>query len=261
MKNAQLCKTRAKFMDQLNENHCLALYDYMLEIQFWIKDKKGRYMHVNQGLLKNYALKSLEQVIGKTDFDLSADYLADRYVNIDKRVMEEDLVIANEIELVGQYDGIVNWYSTTKMPLKNSQGEIIGTAGYNYELSSGQVSHAIYGEMGEIIDYIKDNIERSITVGELAEKACLSVSALERQFKKRFKIPPLQYVKRLRLNMSCELLMTTDKSISEIALECGFCDHSYMTKTFTKTIGMSPRKYRNKFWGSNIDNSTNTHFI
>ena len=252
---------RKGFMDQLNENHCLALYDYMLDIQFWIKDRESRYMHVNQGLLKNYGLKSIGEVIGKTDFDVSADYLATRYVEVDKRVMKEGIVIANEVELVGQYDGIVNWYSTTKMPLRNSSGEIIGTAGYNHELSSGQVSHAIYGEMGEIIDFIKENLERSITVGELAEKACLSISALERQFKKRFKIPPLQYVKRLRLNMSCELLMTTDKSISEIALECGFCDHSYMTKTFTKTIGMSPRKYRNKFWGSNIDHASSTHFI
>ena len=248
-------------MDQLDENNCLALYDYMLEIQFWIKDKDSRYMHVNQGLLKNYGLKTLDQVIGKTDFDLSADYLADRYVQGDKKVMEEGEIIANQVELVGQFDGIVNWYSTTKMPLRNSKGEIIGTAGYNHELSSGQVSHAIYGEMGEIIDYIKENIERSITVGELAEKACLSVSALERQFKKRFKMPPLQYVKRLRLNMACEILMTTDKSISEIALECGFCDHSYMTKIFTKTIGMSPRQYRKKFWGSNIDHSSSTHFV
>lgn len=252
---------RSDFLNNLDDSHCLALYDYMLDIQFWIKDRQGRYMHVNRGLLKNYALNSLDQVIGKTDFDLSADYLADRYVEIDKKVMKEGVVIANQVELVGQYNGIVNWYSTTKMPLKNIKGEIIGTAGYNHELSSGQVSHAIYGEMGGIINYIKENIERSVTVGELASTACLSVSALERQFKKRFNMPPLQYVKRLRLNMACEILMTTDKSISEIALECGFCDHSYMTKTFTKTIGMSPRQYRSKYWGSNIGHSKTARFI
>ncbi|MCM8539683.1 MAG: AraC family transcriptional regulator [Lentisphaeraceae bacterium] len=261
MDKTDLVKYRSTFLSGLNDDLNLALFDYMLDIQYWMKDKEGRYVHVNQGLLKNYALTSLEQIIGKTDFDLSPDYIASRHLAGDQQVMNEGKIIANHVELVGQYDGIVNWYSTTKMPLRNGQGEIVGTAGFNHELSSGQVSQAIYGEMGSIIHYIKENMQKSITVGELAEKACLSVSALERQFKKRFKMPPLQYVKRLRLNMACELLMTTDDSISEIALDCGFCDHSYMTKIFTKTIGMSPRQYRQKYWGSNIDESNNTYFI
>ena len=261
MSKNKLYTERSGFLNSVNDDHCLALYDYMLDIQFWIKNLKGQYMHVNQCLLKNYALNSLDQLIGKTDFDLSPDYIASRHVAGDHQVMKEGKIIANHIELVGQFDGRVNWYSTTKMPLRNNDGKIIGTAGFNHELSSGQVSQAIYGEMGEIIHYIKDNIDSPITVGDLAEKACLSVSALERQFKKRFKMPPLQYVKRLRLNMACELLMTTDESISTIALDCGFCDHSYMTKVFTKTIGMSPRQYRKKYWGSNIDESSSTYFI
>ena len=223
----------------------------MLDMQYWMKDREGIYLHANHSLLRNYALKSLDQIIGKTDYDLSPEYIASRHIAGDQQVMKEGKIIANNIELVGQYDGIVEWYSTTKMPLRNSQGEIVGTAGFNHKLSSGQVSQAIYGEMGHIIGFIKENIQKSITVGELAEKACLSVSALERQFKKRFKMPPLRYVKRLRLNMACELLMTTDDSISNIALNCGFCDHSYMTKHFTQTMGMSPRQYRKKYWGSN----------
>lgn len=261
MEKSDLLNYRSSFLSGLSDNLNLDLFDYMLDIQYWMKDKEGKYVHVNQGLLKNYALNSIDQVIGKTDFDLSPDYIASRHVAGDHQVMKEGKVIANHIELVGQFDGRVNWYSTTKMPLRNPQGEIVGTAGFNHELSSGQVSQAIYGEMGTIIHYIKENMQKSITVGDLAEKACLSVSALERQFKKRFKMPPLQYVKRLRLNMACELLMTTDDSISEIALDCGFCDHSYMTKIFTKTIGMSPRQYRKKYWGSNIDESSSTYFI
>jgi AraC-like DNA-binding protein len=261
MKKTDLQKHRTTFISGLNENLNLDLFDYMLDIQYWMKDKEGRYIHVNQCLLKNYALTSLDQLIGKTDFDLSPDYIASRHIAGDNQVIEEGKVIANQVELVGQYGGLVNWYSTTKMPLRNPQGEIVGTAGFNHEISSGQISQAIYGEMGAIIHYIKENMQKSITVGELAEKACLSVSALERQFKKRFKMPPLQYVKRLRLNMACELLMTTDDSISEIALNCGFCDHSYLTKQFSQILGMSPKQYRQKYWGSSIDESNNTYFI
>ncbi|NQZ56941.1 MAG: AraC family transcriptional regulator [Lentisphaeraceae bacterium] len=251
MKKNDLIKYRSTFLSGLSEGLNLELFDYMLDIQYWMKDSEGRYLHANQSLLKSYALTSLDQLIGKTDYDLSPDYIAARHIDGDHQVMKEGKIIANTIELVGQYDGIVDWYSTTKMPLRNAQGEIVGTAGFTHELSNEQVSLALYGEMGHIIAYIRENLQKSITVGELAEKACLSVSALERQFKKRFKMPPLQYVKRLRLNMACELLMTTDDSISDIALNCGFCDHSYMTKQFTERIGMSPRQYRQKYWGSN----------
>ena len=244
---------RGEFLNRMDDENGLMLFDYMLDVQFWIKDRDCRYIHANICLLRNYALQSLDEIIGKTDFDLSADYLASRYVEGDKQVLQSGEVLANQIELVGQFDGIVNWYSTTKVPVRDSQGNVIGTAGFNHELSSGQVSQAIYGEMGSIIHFIKDNLERQITVGELAEKACLSVSAFERSFKKRFKMPPLQYVKRLRLNLACELLMTTEKSISQIALECGFCDHSYLTKVFRSRVGMSPRSYRRQFWGAKRD--------
>ena len=202
MKKNELIQHRSAFLSSLNEGLNLELFDYMLDVQYWMKDKQGRYLHVNQTLLKNYAMNSLDDIMGKTDYELSPEYIASRHIAGDKEVIKEGKIIANTIELVGQYDGIVDWYSTTKMPLRNPHGETIGTAGFTYKLSNAQVSQALYGEMGQIISYIKDNIQKSITVGELADIACLSVSALERQFKKRFKMPPLRYVKRLRLNLS-----------------------------------------------------------
>ena len=56
-----------------------------------------------------------------------------------------------------------------------------------------------------------------------------------------------QYIISYRLKLSKKMLELTDKSISEIAEECGFTDASYFTKTFRTTFGITPKDYRNGF--------------
>jgi hypothetical protein len=76
------------------------LFDGLDEVQFWIKDRRGRYLHVNRAFLLNYDLQEPTQVVGKTDYDLSPAFLADQFVLDDERVLKGHKV-AGRIELVG----------------------------------------------------------------------------------------------------------------------------------------------------------------
>src|SRR3954468_13967250 len=76
------------------------LFDFLPEVQFWIKDRHGRYEWVNVEFLLNYALERREEVIGRTDFDLSPAHLAAQYDADDQLVLAGDPVI-NRVELVG----------------------------------------------------------------------------------------------------------------------------------------------------------------
>ena len=77
-------------------------------VQCWIKDREGRYRWVNRGFLLNYALERVEEVIGRTDHDLSPPHLADQYRVDDDRVLGGKPV-DGRIELVGHFDRTAAW--------------------------------------------------------------------------------------------------------------------------------------------------------
>ncbi len=57
-------------------------------------------------------------------------------------------------------------------------------------------------------------------------------------------ISPIQYLREYRLQKAAELLLVTDDKIKTIALNCGFNDMSYFTKSFKEFKGMLPGDYR-----------------
>jgi transcriptional regulator GlxA family with amidase domain len=54
----------------------------------------------------------------------------------------------------------------------------------------------------------------------------------------------VQYLIRLRLNKACQVLATSSAKIAEVAVQCGFYDHSHFIRQFTTTFGIPPSNYR-----------------
>jgi transcriptional regulator GlxA family with amidase domain len=77
--------------------------------------------------------------------------------------------------------------------------------------------------------------------------AGLSVRQFERNFLSTFRTTPKHYMMRLRVLLACDQLLETRRSITEIALGVGFCDHSAFARHFRKQMGLSPRAYREKY--------------
>ncbi len=86
-----------------------------------------------------------------------------------------------------------------------------------------------------------------LTVETLANKMNLSVSAIERRFKKHLLQTPRQYITEVRLNHAHELLLKTNKAISTIAQETGFSDNSHLTRCFIQRFAITPRQARINF--------------
>ncbi len=233
----------AAFLASADESTLHALLDHLPDVQYWIKDAQGRYVHVNRGFLDNYAFDDVAQVLGKTDYDIAPPYLVDAWVKDDQQVLQGHELI-NHIELVGHADRSAGWYMTTKLPLRSRQGDILGTTGITLAIKGPTERLWPYAELDAVVRHIRENIDRPISVSELAQLASLSVSALERKFKKHLRVTPMQYIKRLRISFASQALVQTDLSINEIAHRYGFCDHSYMSKEFRRVVGMTPREYR-----------------
>lgn len=233
----------AAFLASADESIIRTLLDHLPDVQYWIKDAQGRYVHVNRGFLDNYGLENATQVLGKTDYDIASPYLADAWVRDDRRVLFGQELI-DHIELVGQLDRSAGWFMTTKLPVRSRAGDIIGTTGITVAMRGSSERLRPYAELDSVVRYIRQHVDRPIAMSELARLASLSVSALERKFKKHLRVTPTQYIKRLRISFASQALIQTDLSINEIAHRYGFCDHSYMSKEFRRAVGMTPREYR-----------------
>lgn len=95
-----------------------------------------------------------------------------------------------------------------------------------------------------MITYIEEHFSRRITLENIALSGACCKSRCSSLFKKYLRETPMTYTAKLRLQKSLPALLNTDKSITEIAYEHGFCGASYYCETFQKYYGTSPLKYR-----------------
>lgn len=102
-------------------------------------------------------------------------------------------------------------------------------------------------DIDECIKYMENNLSLPLTLNELSEKFHLSKQWLINKFKKYTNKTPMEYLTMLRINHSKDLLMNSNISIGEIALQCGYDNVYYFSNTFKKHTGISPLKYKNRF--------------
>ena len=92
--------------------------------------------------------------------------------------------------------------------------------------------------------YIEEHLAEKLTLDEAAEHVYLSKSYFCRILKEELGCTFTEHVNRLRVERSKELLRDTTRTISSIAASVGFDDQSYFTRIFKRSVGMSPKQYR-----------------
>lgn len=100
------------------------------------------------------------------------------------------------------------------------------------------------------INYINANLSNSISIKEVAKRACVSVNTLERHFQKTLNVSPNSYIKKKRLAYAAKLL-ASGCSVAEASENSGFSDYSSFIALFKKTYGLTPYKYKRNLNKSN----------
>lgn len=232
-----------EFLQQLGVQQLIAMFELIPDVLFWIKDEHSRVVHANKPYVEYLRLKSLHAVLGKTDYAFSPPYLAKQFITDDKKVMEGELV-TDRLEMNTLPNGSVAWFSTSKRPLFNDAGEIIGSYGMTRHLQRSEKLLSGVDIMKGPVDYVRQNYRQDISVDKLAEIAHLSVSALERRFRKYLSKTPKQFITEVRLENARRLLVDSSLTISEVAYRCGFSDHSYFSRQFKFLFDELPSELR-----------------
>lgn len=95
-----------------------------------------------------------------------------------------------------------------------------------------------------IVDYLKENMDKQITLEDISGSFSYSLSSIKRIFKEETGSSIVSYLNQLRMQKAKELLRETDQSISQIAAALGFSNVYYFSVAFKKKWGISPSGFR-----------------
>jgi len=227
----------------------LRLYEYLPDVYFFVKNMKDEFVYGNRPFVQMVGAQSLVDIVGKNDFDFAPADLATQFVRDDQEVMRTGNAIERRIELVPNADGSITWHETSKIAITNRRGRIMGLAGITRDLHSGEASWRRFENLAPVVEYISKHYAEPCRTPELARLAHLSVSQFARQFKTVFRTTPARYVQKIRLQHACRMLATTPRKIVDIAVSCGFHDHSHFTRNFIDAFNVSPGNYRRRHRG------------
>ncbi len=118
----------------------------------YVKDRYGRFITANAALLNRLNLDSPAQMAGKTDYDFSVPEMACNYVTDDQNVMRSGEPLMDREESHQGEDGPPIWLLTTKVPLRNSDGEVIGVVGIGHDITERKKSEKEIISAKEIAD-------------------------------------------------------------------------------------------------------------
>ena len=108
---------------------------------------------------------------------------------------------------------------------------------------SGRLSPS---KLRQVIDYIQENLERDLSLTQLAKIAYVSSHHFGKLFKQSMGVTPHQYVMKCRIEKAKQLLVNRQITIAEVSLATGFCHQSHFNNVFRRHTTVTPRQYRDR---------------
>ncbi len=238
---------KARFLRRLAGPQALQpLLDLLPDAAVFMKDRQGRFVLLNQRAIAYFHARDEREVLGKTDYDFFPRDRADSYVAGDRQVMATGKPIINAIGPAPEGAGSDQLIVYSKVPVRDAQGRVIGVAGYHRELEGQRSPPGQFGRLTRAVKQLHERFGEPWSTPRLATLAGLSRSQFERVFRRVFGASPMAYLLQVRVHAACRQLEHTERKCTDIALECGFYDHSHFSRIFQRLMGVPPQVYRQR---------------
>ena len=136
-------------------------------------------------------------------------------------------------------------------PFGRLYGEALGLALATHLLRSYAPARAVatagslsQPRLSRVLNYVRDNLDRDLSLTELANVAGVSPSHFKTLFRQRMGMPVHQYVIRRRVEYAAELLTRGNRPLAEIALQAGFSNQSHLARWTRRILGATPQSLR-----------------
>ena len=220
------------------------LFEHLPDVDFFTKDTEGRFVAGNAGLLRRLGLRSEDELIGLTDADMHPARVAREIREDDARVMRTREPLIDRVEALFTRNQAKAWYITTKLPVVNARGRVIGIVGFVRPYR--QNGRTVPGAEGldATVAHIQAHHAEHLSVPELARMAHVSERQLNRRFREVFGMSPQAFLLRTRVQAASDDLIATSESLAEIAQSHGFCHQAAFSRQFKAHTGETPWRFR-----------------
>ena len=220
------------------------LFEHLPDVHFFAKDVDGRFVAGGAGLLVRLGFSREAEIIGLTDADIHPARVARDIRADDERVMETRVPLLDRVEALFTRSQAKDWYVTTKLPVIDARGAVIGIMGFVRPYRRGHSGVPGAERLESAVAYIDAHYSKAIAVPELACRAHVSPRQLVRLFQQVFGMSPQEFVIRTRVQAASDALLQTERPLSEIAQAHGFYDQSAFSRQFSQHTGETPQKFR-----------------
>lgn len=221
-----------------------ALFDCLTDLVYFLKNRRGEYVVVNQTLVERCGRREKGDLIGRRADELFPGPLGESYRAQDESVLKTGTPILNQLELHAFPTGGRGWCVTNKLPLFDRAGRVIGLVGVSKDLQAANDRAEDYARLAMVVQHIQQNFGEVLRVKDLAAMAELSEYQFEQRIRKIFQLTPGQLIQKTRMDAAVRRLRETEDAIAQIALDCGYADQSAFTRQFRQTVGLSPSEFR-----------------
>jgi len=222
----------------------IQLFEHLPEVDFFIKDKDGYFQHANPSLIQRLGLPDMAAIVGTSDYDRYPVEIADRQAEDDAEILRRGIPLIDHMEILYDETGTLDWFSTTKLPLRDKNQNIIGVIGIVRRHGEHRKLAAAHASVNQVMAWVRERPTEVFRVRELARRVGVSERHLNRQFQQALGLSLQQFLIRSRIRAAAWDIRHKDLSLAEISQAYGFCDQSAFTKQFRTHIGIPPSAYR-----------------
>jgi len=176
-------------------------------------------------------------------FNINQPHKLKNYKNVSEyhilHINQYDALLPKIIESSSTYEDFMCF---SQKVLKNYKSDFVDRFFETYKID--KKSKEVNKNLEIIKNFIDDNIDKNISLQEMAEKASLNQSYFSRSFKKKYGLSPHNYILNERVNRSKKLL-EKGFDIAQIALELGFYDQAHFYRAFKNLFLITPNEYKN----------------
>jgi sigma-B regulation protein RsbU (phosphoserine phosphatase) len=162
-------------MAQIDHHLLMALMNTTPD-RIYFKDRESRFLLVNQAMRDFHHMTDDAQILGKTDFDLFLPEHAKDAYNDEQQVLNTGEPIIGKLERENFPDGRVTWCSTTKVPLRDGTGEIIGTCGISRDVTEQHAQSEKLKEYTETLAEKQAQMDQELALAREVQFALLPQS-------------------------------------------------------------------------------------
>jgi AraC-like DNA-binding protein len=224
--------------------HIHTLFDHLPGVCFYCKDAQGRFMLISRSFLQHHQLRHERELLGLTDFDVAPHNMASGYVRDDTLLLTGKARCVERVELWFDKQGTPDWFFVSKLPLKDTNGRICGTAGVVRRAAEHEMQLPMIQSVARAVDIIRRDFAGPVVLREVARTCGLSMRHFQRRFQHAFGFSPQEFLMKTRVAAAMKLIEETNFSVSEIGTRCGFVDGSSFAEQFRARVGLSPTEYR-----------------